>query len=175
MSKKQAKGKGQIIIRKSGNTHGVTLIYPTEFKAMRLEDTALMLRDNGKEGLPLHEDQHALAERHCDAVQAVLNDWALFALGLIEAAHKGDHNAFRKIHDAMTNGKKKHKTRPEIAGLRKATRKQGRMPTADEIAKEMIFHGENFTAEKKQQDVKRNLASLGFDVPSRRKGRPKKE
>lgn len=169
------KGKGIIKIVKRGKETGVVLIHPWEMKAAKLEDTALLLSENGKKGLPLHEDQQALAERHCEAVEAVLNDWALFALGLIEAAHKGDHNAFRRICDAITNGRKKHKARPEIAGLKKAATKHGRLPTSNEIADEMTFHGKNFTAKKNQQDVKRNLASLGFDVPSRPVGRPKKE
>lgn len=175
MSKKRAKEKGQIIIRKIGEKHYASLIHPAEARPPELEDTALALCENGKKGLPLHEDQRALTERHCDAVQTVLNDWALFALGLIEAAHKGDHNAFRKIRDAIKNGRKKYKQSPESAGLMKATTKQGRLPTADEIAEEMTFEGENFTAKKNPQDVKRNLASQGFDVPSRQVGRPKKE
>lgn len=174
MSKKQAKKKGQIIIRKIEDNHHASLIHPSELKPPELADTAVLLSENGKKGLPLHEDLHALTERHCEAVEAVLNDWALFALGLIEAAHKGDHNAFRKIHDAMRNGKKKHKTRPEIAGLMIATTKHGRMPTVDEIVSETktMGSGAGFTS---QQQVKRNLASLGFDVPSRRNGRPKKQ
>lgn len=172
--KKQAKRKGQIIVIKAGKKHHASLIYPTEIRPTELHDTALLLYDNGKKGLPLHEDQNALAERDCEAVEAVLNDWSLFALGLIEAAHKGDHNTFRRIHYAIKNGRK-YKQSPEIEGLMMATTKQGRMPTADEIAKEMTFEGENFTAKKNPQDVKRNLESLGFDVPSRPRGRPKEE
>jgi hypothetical protein len=137
-------------------------------------DYSDLLKKLGDKKKPLHDDKEALEERHSEAVESVLNDWALFALGLIEAAHKGDHNAFRRIHDAIKNGRK-YKQNPEIEALMMATTEQGRMPTADEIAKEMTFEGENFTATKKQQDVKRNLASLGFDVPSRPVGRPKKE
>lgn len=172
--KKQTKNKGQIIVRKMREKHYASLIYPWELRKAELVDTALLLCDNGKKGLPLHEDQNALAERHCEAVEAVLNDWALFALGLIEAAHRGDHNAFRKIHDAINNGRK-YKQSAEIEGLMMATTKQGRMPTSYEIAKEMTFEGKNYTFKKNPQDVKRNLANLGFDVPSRPVGRPKNE
>ena len=168
------KGKGIIKIVKRGKETGVFLIHPWEMKAAKLEDTALALKRLGDKKKPLHDDKEALEERHSEAVESVLNDWALFALGLIEAAHKGDHNAFRKIHDAMRNDKKKHKTRPEIAGLMIATTKHERMPTVDEIVSETktMGSGAGFTS---QQQVKRNLASLGFDVPSRPVGRPKKE
>jgi hypothetical protein len=168
------KGKGIIKIVKRGKKTVAALIHPWEMRTAKLEDTAIALKKLGDKKKPLHDDKEALEERHSEAVESVLNDWALFALGLIEAAHKGDHNAFRRIHDAIKNGRK-YKQNPEIEALMMATTEQGRMPTADEIAKEMTFEGENFTATKKQQDVKRNLASLGFDVPSRPVGRPKKE
>lgn len=167
------KGKGIIKIVKQGKETGVVLIHPWKMKAAKLEDTALALKRLGDKKKPLHDDKEALEERHSEVVEAVLNDWALFALGLIEAAHRGDHNAFRKIHNTLIGAKEKP-MRPEIAGLMIAAAKKGEIPTIDDVVKETskMGSGEGFTS---NQQVKRNLESKGFDVPSKRKGRPKKK
>jgi hypothetical protein len=164
--------KTQVFLRGNGD---VVFINQTKISEPTIEGTALALKRLGEKKVPLHEDQQALAERHSEAVEAVLNEWALFALGLIEAAHRGDHTVFRNIHRAMT---KKEKPMDEIKNiLAKEARKEKRMPTAHEIAAgskeigEKGMSGDQFT---NPRNIKNNLAKGGITVKSRKKGRPKK-
>jgi hypothetical protein len=160
--------KTQVFLRGNGD---VVFINQTKISEPTIEGTALALKRLGERKVPLHEDQQALAERHSEAVEAVLNEWALFALGLIEAAHRGDHTVFRNIHRAMT---KKEKPMDEIKNiLAKEARKEKRMPAAHEIAaqaKKLSKKGDQFT---NPTNIKNNLAKDGITVKSRKTGRPK--
>jgi hypothetical protein len=160
--------KIQVFLRGNGD---VVFINQSKISEPTIEGTALALKLLGERKVPLHEDQQALTERHCEAVEAVLNDWALFALGLIEAAHRGDHTVFRNIHRAMT----KKKPMDEIKNiLAKEARESKRMPAAHEIAaqaKELRKKGDQFT---NPRNIKNNLAKGGITVKSRKTGRPKK-
>jgi hypothetical protein len=160
--------RAQIFLRDNGD---VVFVNPLKTNEPSLESTALALKRSGERKVPLHEDSQALAERHCEAVEAVLNDWALFALGLIEAAHRGDHTVFRNIHRAMTKKKQVDEIKNILA---KEARESKRMPAAHEIAAQANKLGKKGDQFTNPRNIKNNLAKGGITVKSRKQGRPKK-
>ena len=169
-----SKSKGQVIVNKDR----VCIIHPFKFSEATPALTAVLLRDNGKQGKTLHDDTEALADRQCEAVASVLEDWSLFALQLIEAAHKGDHATFRNISDALRKVKDTKHT-PEIQGLIQAARKEGDTPTVSQVHDEMkvmkdVEKGKINTdaTYQSKKHIKRNLANQGFDLESEKVGRP---
>jgi hypothetical protein len=164
-----SESKGQVIVNKDR----VCIIHPFKFSEATPALTAVLLRGNGKQGKTLHEDTEALADRQCEAVASVLEDWSLFALQLIEAAHRGDHATFRNISDALRKVKDT-KRKPEIQGLIQAARKEGDTPTVSQVHDEMKEMGSEATYQSKKH-IKRNLANQGFDLKSEKVGRPKTE
>ncbi len=136
-------------------------------------ETANLLQKNGRKGKPLCDDMEALKNRHADEVEAVVNDWALFALTLIEACHNNEPEVFRRIYDELRQ-EPKHKRTKAVTALVRAASKAGRQPTDLEVLEEAKKLGSESGCQD-LKELKKNLASQGFPIESSRsRGRPKK-
>lgn len=138
------KNKKQIHVLENGD---VLIVTPPEFRASSLTERALLLRGMGKKGIPLHENAPLLEEREVGAVNAVLEEFALLALEMLEAIHRGDPAPLRAIADAMKKADaeeanptpwKRHRINAAVA---RAARKAGRVPTQEQVGDALVEIG----------------------------------
>lgn len=135
------KDKVRITVQENGD---VSMVFPATLKAPSITDSALALRAMGKKGISLHDDHEALEARHTDAVDAVLADYGLLALKLLEAIHRGDPAPLRAIADAMKKADaeeaspspwKRHRINAAVA---RAARKAKGEPTEEEVKDALV-------------------------------------
>lgn len=154
------------------------------WKKSQITDNAEAIHSLKQRGIPLSDNPEALAERHCDAVFAVVQEHALFALACVEAAYNGDQKVFNQLYLQFAPDKRKKreaekrkiKHRNSILPVIHTAKALGRTPTAQEVVDHMVGmekKGAGFT-DKKQ--IEKNLAKAGFEkLPNDKgKGRPKK-
>lgn len=154
------------------------------WKKSQITDVAEAIHSLKQRGIPLSDNPEALAERHCDAVEAVLQDHALFALALIEACYNGDQKVFNALYRQFDPKKRKERMLKNakikypdsaLAAITTA-RAMGKTPTAQEVADHMKAKKQAGAGLTDKRQIEKNLAKAGFEkLPTDKgKGRRKK-
>lgn len=139
-------------------------------KKPQITDVAEAIHSLKQRGIPLSDNPEALAERHCDAVFAVVQEHALFALACVEAAYNGDQKVFNQLYLQFAPDKRKKreaekrkiKHRNSILPVFTTARALGKTPTALEVAEHMKTLGKSDAGNTDKTQIEKNLAKAGF-------------
>jgi hypothetical protein len=160
------------------------IVRSSELIKPQLTDHAEAIHSMKQRGIQLSDNPEALAERHCDAVESVVQEHALFALALIEACYNGDQKVFNALYRQFDPKKRKERMaekakikHPDSAlAVITTARELGRTPTAKEVAEHMKGKGKSGEGLTVPRSIEKNLAKRGYKkLPvDKGKGRPKK-
>jgi hypothetical protein len=151
---------------------------------LKITDHAEAIHKLKQRGIPLSDNPEALAERHSEAVETVVQEHALFALALIEACYNGDQKVFNALYRQFDPKKRKERMaekakikHPDSAlAVITTARELGRTPTAKEVSEFMKSKGKSGEGLTVPKQIEKNLAKRGYEkLPADKgKGRPKK-
>lgn len=160
------------------------IVRSSGWKKPQITDVAEAIHSLKQRGIPLSDNPEALAERHCDAVESVVQEHALFALALIEACYNGDQKVFNALYRQFDPKKRKERMlkkakikHPDSARAAITTaRAMGKTPTAQEVVDHMASKEKKGAGFTDKRQIEKNLAKAGYEKlpPDKGRGRPKK-